>query len=206
MKVLSRCFRSFVAGASFQPARGRELAIHAILSISYYESYYIASCSAQAQASIVRVGERANMNAEKKTSLRSTENALTILEVNGPFREPREHVFSYDYSIQRSTWATPHGIRVKVSIPDELETFKKRLQGMAAGSPGQQLLMSNILSRTIADWKMKIADEEGLLDERRDVMLDPFVGPLSHLFMKLDTLFEADRVAVREELRRRVGM
>lgn len=138
--------------------------------------------------------------------MRSTESALTILEVNGPFREPREQIFSYDYSIQRSTWATPHGVRVKVSIPDELETFKKRLQGMVAGSPGQQLLMSNILSRAIADWKIRIADKEGLLDERRDVMLVPFIGPLSHLFVKLEALFEADRVPVREELRRRVGI
>lgn len=138
--------------------------------------------------------------------MRSTENALTILDVSGPFREPREQVFSYDYEIQRSTWATPHGVRVKVSIPDELETFKRRLFGEVAGSPGQQLLMSNILSRAIADWKMRVADEEGLLAERRDVMLAPFIGPLSHLFSKLDALFEADRASVREEVRRRAGI
>lgn len=138
--------------------------------------------------------------------MRSTENALTILEVNGPFREPREQVFSYDYSIQRSTWTTPHGVRVKVSIPDELETFKRRLLGVVAGSPGQHLLMSNVLSRAIADWKMRVADEEGLLAERRDVMLAPFIGPLSHLFVKLEALFEADRTPVREEVKRRVGI
>ncbi|NGZ97095.1 MAG: hypothetical protein CV089_13420 [Nitrospira sp. WS110] len=136
----------------------------------------------------------------------SIESVLTILEVNGPFREPRERVFSYDYSIQRSTWVTPHGVRVKVSIPDELETFKRRLLGVVAGSPGQQLLMSNILSRVIADWKIKVADEEGLLTERRDVMLGPFIGPLSHLFVKLEALFEAARAPVREEVRRRVGL
>ncbi len=136
----------------------------------------------------------------------SIESVLTILEVNGPFREPREQVFSYDYSIQRSSWVTPHGVRVKVSIPDELETFKRRLLGAVAGSPGQQLLMSNILSRAIADWKIRVADQEGLLSERRDVMLAPFVGPLSHLFVKLETLFETDQAPVREEVRRRVGM
>ena len=138
--------------------------------------------------------------------MRPTESTLTILEVNGPFREPREQVFSYDYSIQRSTWTMPHGVRVKVSIPDELETFKRRLLGVVAGSPGQQLLMSNVLSRAIADWKMRVADEEGLLAERRDVMLAPFIGPLSYLFMKLETLFEADQASVREEVKRRVGI
>lgn len=138
--------------------------------------------------------------------MQPTKSTLTILEVNGPFREPREQVFSYDYSIQRSTWTMPHGVRVKVSIPDELETFKGRLLGVVAGSPGQQLLMSNVLSRAIADWKMRVADEEGLLAERRDVMLAPFIGPLSHLFVKLETLFEADRASVREEVKRRVGI
>jgi hypothetical protein len=138
--------------------------------------------------------------------MQSIKNALTILNVSGPFREPREQVFSYDYSIQRSTWATPHAVRVKVSIPDELEPFKKRLLGVVAGSPGQQLLISNILSKTIADSKMRVADKEGLLEERRDVMLAPFVGPLSHLFPKLETLFEADQTSVRELVKRRVGI
>ncbi|HWG96962.1 MAG TPA: hypothetical protein VN647_07755, partial [Nitrospira sp.] len=66
-----------------------------------------------------------------------TENTFSIVSVNGPFREPREQVFSYDYSIQRSTWVTPHGVRVKVSIPDELEVLKRRLFGPVVGSPGQ---------------------------------------------------------------------
>lgn len=138
--------------------------------------------------------------------MQPTESTLAILEVNGPFREPREQVFSYDYSIQRSTWTTPHGVRVKVSIPDELETFKRRLLGVVVGSPGQQLLISNILARTIADWKMRVADEEGLLAERRDVMLAPFIGPLSHLYVKLEALFEADQMPVREMVKRRVGI
>lgn len=128
------------------------------------------------------------------------------MEVNGPFREPREQVFSYDYSIQRSTWATPHGVRVKVSIPDELEVFKRRLVGMVVGSPGQQLMMSNIVSRMIADRKMRVAEEEGMLTERRDTMLAPFIGPLAHLFPKLEALFEADQSAIREDVRRRAGI
>ncbi len=136
----------------------------------------------------------------------SPDNAFATVEINGPFREPREQVFSYDYSIQRSTWATPHGVRVKVSIPDELEVLKRRLVGMVVGSPGQQLLMSNILSKAIADWKMQVADGEGMLTERRDMLLAPFIGPLAHLFPKLEALFEVDQSAIRDEVRRRVGL
>lgn len=138
--------------------------------------------------------------------MHSIEDRLTIADVIGPFREPREPVLSYDYSIQRSTWATPHGVRVKVSIPDELDLLKARLLGSVTGSPGQQLLVGTILSRTIADWKIRIANAEGMLDERRDVMIVPFVGPLAHLFPKLEALFEQDRQTVREEIRTRVGL
>jgi hypothetical protein len=136
----------------------------------------------------------------------STQSPFTIVEINGPFREPREQVFSYDYSIQRSTWATPHGLRIKVSIPDELEVLKRRLFGMVGGSPGQQLMMSNMLSKAIADRKMVVAEGEGMLSERRDMMLAPFIGPLAHLFPKLEELFEADQSTIREEVRKRVGI
>ena len=40
----------------------------------------------------------------------ATESKMTIIDVSGPFREPREPIFSYDYSVQRPTWATPGGI------------------------------------------------------------------------------------------------
>jgi hypothetical protein len=138
--------------------------------------------------------------------MKSIEGRLTIAEVSGPFREPREPVLSYDYSIQRATWATPHGVRVKVSIPDELELLRERLLRAMTGSPGRQLTIRQILSRTIADWKIWIADAEGMLDERRDVMIEPFVGPLSYLFPKLEALFEQNRQTVREEIRKRVGI
>jgi hypothetical protein len=136
----------------------------------------------------------------------SAEPTFAIVDLNGPFREPREPVFSYDYSIQRPTWATPHGVRVKVSIPDELEVLKHRLFGMVVGSPGQQLLLSTILSKTIADWKMRVAEGEGMLTERRDMMLAPFIGPLAYLFPKLEALLEANQSAIREEVRRRIGI
>lgn len=133
-------------------------------------------------------------------------HTLTISEPSGPFREPREPVFSYDYSIQRPTWATPHGVRVKVSIPGELDILKTQLMGQVAGSPGQQLIIGNVLSRKIADWKLRIAETEGMLAERRDVKIEPYTGALGHLFPKLTLLFEADKHLVREEIRRRVGL
>ena len=138
--------------------------------------------------------------------MQSRERKLTIIEVSGPFREPREPVFSYDYSIQRSTWATPHGVRVKVSIPDELDVLRERLLGSVTGSPGRQLLISKVLSRTIADWKIRIAEAEGMLEEEREVMLAPFVGPLAHLFPKLEMLFDLDKDTAREDIRKRGGL
>jgi len=138
--------------------------------------------------------------------MQSMDSKLTISDVSGPFREPREPIFSYDYSIQRATWSTPHGVRVKVSIPEELDVLRERLLGPVAGSPGQQLVIGKVLSRTIADWKVRIAEAEGMLAERRDVMLAPFVGPLSHLFSKLEALFEQNKSALREEVKKRVGL
>ena len=136
----------------------------------------------------------------------STESGFAILDMSGPFREPREQVFSYDYSIQRSTWPTPHGVRVKISIPNELDVFKGSLLGEVTGSPGQQLIVSNMLSKKIAGWKMQVAETEGFLTERRDVMVDPFVGRLAHLFPKLESLFQGEQGAIREEVKRRLGI
>lgn len=137
---------------------------------------------------------------------RPMDHTLTISEPRGPFREPREPIFSYDYSIQRATWATPHGVRVKVSIPSELDVLKIQLMGQAAGSPGQQLIIGNILSRKIADWKLFIAEAEGMLAERRDIKIEPYTGAFAHLFSKLTLCFETDKHIVREEVRRRTGL
>ena len=136
----------------------------------------------------------------------SSESNLTIISVSGPFREPREQVFSYDYAVQRSTWPTPHGVRVKISLPHELEVFRGRLLGEVAGSPGQQLMISNLLAKNLADWKIQIAEIEGFFLERRDVMLAPFVGPLAHLFTKLEERFQSERAVIREEVKQRAGL
>ena len=131
---------------------------------------------------------------------------MKITDVTGPFREPREQVFSYDYSIQRATWATAQAVRVKVSIPDELDVLRGKIFGAVAGTPGQQLMISKCLSRHIADEKIRIAESDGMLSERRDTLVAPFTGPLVHLFARLDAWADEQRESLREEIRTLVGL
>ncbi len=134
------------------------------------------------------------------------ETPVTILNVSGPYREPREPSFSYDYSIQRPNWPTPQGVRVKVSIADELEYLKSKVLGVSGGSPGQQLLVTQMLSRRIADRKFQIASDEGMFSERRDVMIGPFTSDLGHLFARLEIWMNEARSVLREEIREKVGL
>jgi len=136
----------------------------------------------------------------------TTENALKILHVSGPFREPRELVFSYDYSVQRPKWPMPHAVRVKVGIAAELDVLRARLLGEVTGTPGQQLLVSQLLTRRIADEKLRIADQDGVLSARADVVVAPFAGSLAHLFEKLESWFEREQNALRTEIKQRVNL
>jgi hypothetical protein len=131
---------------------------------------------------------------------------LKIIDVTGPYREPREQVFSYDYSIQRAPWPTPQGVRVKVAIPEELNVLRSKILGAVAGTPGQQLMISKFLSRQIANEKIRIADADGMLTERRDTVVAPFTGPLVHLFPRLDTWADAQHETLRAEIKRLVGL
>ncbi len=133
-------------------------------------------------------------------------NPFTILNVSGPYREPREPAFSYDYSVQRATWPTPNGVRVKVAVAEELDYFKSKIPEVRGGSPGQQLLISRLLTRHIADRKLQIANEENMFNERLDVMVEPFTGPLSHLFPRLDAWMNESKAALRQEIREKVRL
>ncbi|HKT35471.1 MAG TPA: hypothetical protein VJR03_11625 [Nitrospira sp.] len=133
----------------------------------------------------------------------TTANAMKIVGVAGPFREPREPVFSYDYSIQRPHWPMPHAVRVKVAIAEELEVLRGKILGPVSGSPGQQLLVSQLLTRRIADEKLRIADEDGLLSARADVVVAPFTGAMTHLFARLESWLEQQRDALRMEIKTR---
>lgn len=131
---------------------------------------------------------------------------MTITDVTGPYREPREQVFSYDYSIQRASWPTAQAIRVKVAIPEELDVLRAKILGAIAGTPGQQLMISKFLSRHIANEKLRIADAEGMLSERRDTVIAPFTGPLVHLFPRLDAWADQQRDTLRAEIKTLVGL
>jgi hypothetical protein len=138
--------------------------------------------------------------------MNKTDNALTITDVSGPFREPRESVFSYDYAIQRPTWTTPFAVRVKVALADELDVIKGIVIGPVTGTPGQQLMLNKLLTRHIADQKLRIADGEGMLSERRDVLIEPFVGPMAHLFPQLDRWVREVREALRAEVKEKIKL
>ena len=133
-------------------------------------------------------------------------NEYTVLNVLGPYREPRESIFSFDYSVQRPEWPTPQGVRVKVSIEHELEHFKTQVLQLSGGSPGQQLRIHQMLCRAIADQKLLIGNEEGLFSERRDVMIDPFTDTLKHLFERLDGWMHESGPQLRKEIQEKVGV
>jgi hypothetical protein len=134
------------------------------------------------------------------------DNRIKITDVAGPYREPREQVFSYDYSVQRASWPTPQGVRVKVAIPEELDVLRQKILGAITGTPGQQLMISKYLSGHIANEKLRIADTDGMLTERRDIVIAPFTGPLAHLFPRLDAWATTQQEALRAEIQTLVGL
>jgi hypothetical protein len=131
---------------------------------------------------------------------------MKITDVTGPYREPREQVFSYDYSIQRASWPTAQAVRVKVAIPEELDVVRSKIFGNVVGTPGQQLMISKCLSRHIADEKIRIAEADGMLAERRDTVVHPFTGPLAHLFPRLDAWAGEQQETLRAEIKKLVGL
>lgn len=136
----------------------------------------------------------------------TTDNNMTILDVSGPFREPREPVFSYDYAIQRPAWATAQPVRVKVGVGEELDVVRTKILGPVTGSPGQQLLIAQLLSRRIADEKIRLWDEDGQLNERREVVVDVFKGPFAHFFSRLEEWVEREKESLRAEIKKRVNL
>ncbi len=136
----------------------------------------------------------------------ASDNRMKIVDVSGPFREPREPVLSYDYSIQRTNWPTSHAVRVMVAIAEELDPLRAKILGTVTGTPGQQLVTTQILSRRIADEKLRIAEAEGMLMERREVIVPPFVDSLGHWLAKIEAWADQEQDSLREELKTRVKL
>jgi len=132
--------------------------------------------------------------------------SCTILNVMGPYREPKEPAMSYDYSVQRPDWATPQGIRVKISLEEELDVLKSKILEISGGSAGQQLRVNQILTRAIGDRKLELANEANMFDDRRDVMIEPFNGSLAYLFPKLESWMIKERDRLRQEIQKTVGL
>jgi hypothetical protein len=70
----------------------------------------------------------------------------------------------------------------------------------------QQLMISKCLSRHIADEKLRIAEVDGMLTERRDTVVAPYTGPLVHLFARLDAWAGEQRESLRAEIKTSVGL
>ncbi len=133
---------------------------------------------------------------------------LTILNVMGPYREPKEPAFSYDYSVERLNWATPQGVRIKVSIEHELDYLKNTILEFPGGSVGQQMKCNQLLVRAIADQKLAIVDADGQLDQRLDIMVGPFSGDerVGHLFGLLDQWMQSEKTTLRQMLKDQLGI
>jgi hypothetical protein len=95
---------------------------------------------------------------------------------------------------------------VKVGIAEDLDVLRVKILGALTGTPGQQLLISQLLTRRIADEKLRIAEAEGQLLERREVIVAPFSGPLAHLFPRLESWFEREQESLRAEIKKRVNL
>ena len=130
----------------------------------------------------------------------------SVLNVMGPYREPHEPAFSFDYSVQRPHWATPQGVRVKVLIKEELEYCKEHILGISGGSVGQQLRANQLICREIADQKLELGNQDGLFPERLDIMIGPFVNELEHLAPLLDRWMHDQKDRLRKDIQEKVGI
>ena len=70
----------------------------------------------------------------------------------------------------------------------------------------QQLMISKCLSWHIADEKLRIAEADGMLAERRDTVVAPYTGSLVHLFARLDAWAAEQRETLRAEIKTLVGL
>jgi len=125
---------------------------------------------------------------------------------NGPFREPDAPALSYDYYINRKGWLIPRAMRVWVDIKGELELFQHQILGVSGGSPGQQLKLTQFLTRKIADQKAQFILEEGRMEKSSEVLVKGFTETDAHLFPRLEAWMRAVKDQVRAEIRTQIGL
>ncbi len=123
----------------------------------------------------------------------------------GPFREPNADALSYDFYVNRKGWVIPRVMRVLVDIKSELEFFQQIL-GVAGGSPGQQLKLTQLLVRKVADQKWALVLEEGRIEKTSELLVDAFTGNDGYLFPKLEAWMRSVKDEVREEIRTKIGL
>jgi hypothetical protein len=128
------------------------------------------------------------------------------LEVSaGPFREPGKDILSYDYFVNRKGWVIPRVMRVFVDCKAELEVFQNIL-GVSGGSPGQQLKVTQMLTRVIADQKAAIVLEEGRIETASEVLVNTFTGNDAYLFDRLQAWMMDQKEKIRQEIRTKAGI
>ena len=125
---------------------------------------------------------------------------------NGPFREPDAPALSYDYFVNRKGWLIPRVMRVWVDIKGELDLFQHQILGVSGGSPGQQLKLTQFLTRKIADQKAQLVLEEGRMEKSSEVLVKGFTETDAHLFPRLEAWMRAVKDQVRAEIRTQIGL
>jgi hypothetical protein len=124
----------------------------------------------------------------------------------GPFREPGKEILSYDFFVNRKGWMIPRVMRVFVDLNAELEVFQHQVLKVSGGSPGQQLKLTQMLTRLIADQKVAMALEEGRMEKASEVLIGSFTGNDAYLFEKLHSWMLEVKDKIREEIRTKIGL
>ena len=125
---------------------------------------------------------------------------------NGPFREPDAPALSYDFFVNRKGWLIPRAMRVWVDIKSELELFQHQILGVSGGSPGQQLKLTQFLTRKIAEQKGQLVLEEGRIEKSSEVLVKGFAETDVHLIPRLEAWMREVKDQVREEIRTLIGL
>lgn len=124
----------------------------------------------------------------------------------GPFREPSKDVLSYDFFVNRKGWLIPRVMRVFVDVKTELHVFQQEVLQVSGGSPGQQLKLTQMLTRLIADQKVAIALADGRIEKASEVLIPVFTAGDQHLFPRLHEWMLEVKERVRQDIRATIGL